>query len=57
MKTASFEMAFIIRVFYEHRITAAKRKNKVALWAERISECRNSGLSVKTWCKEKGVCK
>lgn len=31
-------------------------QNKVALWAERISECRNSGLSVKTWCKEKGVC-
>lgn len=31
-------------------------QNKVALWAERISECRNSGLSVKSWCKEKGVC-
>ena len=29
-------------------------QTKVALWAERISECRNSGLSVKTWCKEKG---
>ena len=32
-------------------------KNKVDMWAERISERRNSGLSVKTWCKEKGVCK
>ncbi len=31
-------------------------QNKVALWAERISECRNSGLSVKTWCKGKGIC-
>lgn len=31
-------------------------QNKVVLWAERISECRNSGLSVKTRCKEKGVC-
>lgn len=31
-------------------------QNKVALWAERISECRNSGMSVKTWCKEKRVC-
>ena len=31
-------------------------RNKVALWAERISKCRNSGLSVKTWCKEKGIC-
>lgn len=28
----------------------------MALWAERISECRNSGLSVKAWCKEKGIC-
>ena len=31
-------------------------QNKLALWAERISECRNSGQSVKTWCKENGVC-
>lgn len=28
----------------------------MALWAERISECRNSGLSVKTWCRGKGIC-
>ena len=31
-------------------------QNKLALWADRISSCRNSGLSVKTWCKENGVC-
>ena len=31
-------------------------QNKLALWAERISACRKSGLSVKTWCKENGVC-
>ena len=31
-------------------------QNKLALWAERISACRNSGLSVKTWCKENSVC-
>ena len=30
-------------------------QNKLALWAARISECRNSGLSVKNWCKENGV--
>ena len=29
-------------------------QNKLALWAERISECRNSGQNVKTWCKENG---
>ena len=31
-------------------------QNKLALWAGRISECRNSGLSVKAWCKENGIC-
>ena len=30
-------------------------QNKLALWAERVSACRNSGLSVKAWCKENGV--
>ena len=28
----------------------------MALWADRISACRNSGLSVKAWCKENAVC-
>lgn len=31
-------------------------QNKLALWAGRISECRNSGMNVKVWCKENGVC-
>lgn len=31
-------------------------QNKLALWAGRISECRNSGQKVKVWCKENGVC-
>ena len=31
-------------------------QNKLALWAGRISECRNSGQKVKAWCKENGVC-
>lgn len=30
-------------------------QNKLAVWAGRISECRNSGLTVKRWCKENGV--
>ena len=25
--------------------------NKVSEWAERITECRNSGLSVREWCE------
>ena len=31
-------------------------QNKLALWAERVSECRNSGQSVLIWCKEHGIC-
>ena len=31
-------------------------QNKLALWAGRISECRNSGQNVKTWCRENGIC-
>ena len=31
-------------------------QNKLALWAGRISEWRNSGQNVKAWCRENGVC-
>ena len=31
-------------------------RNKLAEWAGKISECRNSGMAVKTWCRENGVC-
>ena len=32
------------------------QQNKLALWAGRISECRNSGQNVKAWCQENGIC-
>lgn len=32
------------------------QQNKLALWAGRISECRNSGQNIKVWCKENGIC-
>ncbi len=31
-------------------------QNKLALWAERVTACRNSGQSVLSWCKEHGIC-
>ena len=31
-------------------------QNKLALWAERVSACRNSDLSVRDWCKENDIC-
>lgn len=33
-----------------------KERYKMTLWADRISECRNSGQSVKLWCKGNGLC-
>lgn len=30
-------------------------QNELAPWAGRISECRNSGMAVKTWCRENGI--
>ena len=37
-------------------LQALNGQHKLALWAGRISECRNSGQNVKTWCRENGVC-
>ena len=32
------------------------QQNKLTLWVGRISECRKSGMAVKVWCRENGVC-
>ncbi len=37
-------------------LQAMNIQNKMAEWAARISERRSSGQSVKSWCKEKGIC-
>jgi len=36
---------------------AWEMKHQAALggWAERVRECRSSGVSVKEWCKEQGI--
>ena len=31
-------------------------KNKLVLWAERVSACRSSDLSVRDWCRENEIC-
>ena len=31
-------------------------QNKLAEWAERVADRRNSGMSVSAWCKANGVC-
>ena len=37
-------------------LSTLKHQNKMALWAQRVSECRSSGLSIKSWCRENGLC-
>ena len=53
-------VAYTIRdtgVFFMSReLQTVNQQNKLALWAGRISECRNSGQNVKVWCKENGIC-
>lgn len=31
------------------------QQNKLAMWAERISACKDSGQSVKVWCQGHGI--
>lgn len=40
----------------ERGLQALNRKQKVAVWSERISACRSSGQTVSSWCAENGVC-
>ncbi len=42
--------------FVSRELQTRTTQNKLALWAGRISECRNSGQNVKVWCKENGIC-
>lgn len=42
--------------FVSRELRTLNQQNKLALWAGRISECRNSGQNVKVWCKENGIC-
>ena len=54
------QVAYTIRdtgVFFMGKdLQTRNGQNKLAIWAGRISECRNSGQNVKDWCKENGIC-
>ena len=39
----------------DQELQALNTRNKMAEWAERIAECRNSGQSVRSWCLQNGV--
>lgn len=38
-----------------NQLTIATHEAKLALWAERIQECHESGMSVKDWCRSQGI--
>ena len=40
----------------KYTLNAAKHASKLAEWRIRIGECRNSGQTIKEWCKEKHIC-
>ena len=37
-------------------LSVVNRQQKLGEWAEQVSACRNSGLSVRAWCQENEVC-
>ena len=37
------------------QLTVAVHDQRIALWISRIQECRASGLTVDTWCKQNGL--
>ena len=39
----------------ETGLQTVNQQRKLSEWAERVSACRSSGLSVKTWCRENGI--
>ena len=39
----------------DNSIKTVAHNTKLQMWAERMQECRNSGIPVKIWCKEHGI--
>ena len=39
----------------EHSLQTLNAAQRVQLWAERIAECRGSGMSVRAWCRENEI--
>jgi len=40
----------------EQSLQAMNNQKREELWAMRIKQCRESGLKVKEWCAEQGLC-
>ena len=40
----------------KYTLNSVKHASKMAEWRIRIGECRNSGQTIKEWCREKHIC-
>ena len=39
----------------EHSLQRLNAVQRIQLWAERIEECRGSGMSIRGWCRENEI--
>ena len=39
----------------EKSLKALNHQEKIAVWSERITACRSSGISVRAWCEGNGI--
>ena len=39
----------------EYSLQSLNAAQRIQLWAERIAECRGSGKSVRSWCRENAI--
>ena len=37
-------------------LSVVNHQQKLSEWAERVSDCRKSGLSMRAWCQENDIC-
>ena len=38
------------------QVSLVKKQFRTEQWKKRITECQASGMSIKNWCKQNGVC-
>ena len=55
MQPSLTESVDIWRCVMEHSLQTLNAAQRVQLWAERIAECRSSGMSVRAWCRENEI--
>lgn len=39
----------------EKSLQTLNRQEKIAVWSERVTACRSSGISVRVWCEGNGI--